>query len=141
MQRPSVVTSMYWPSAWPVDIGSVVDVEDGDRSGVVVDAVDDAVGAASGPLAAGQKSEEGFAYAVGVDGQGLLAELQHGGGDRFGQSVGDGPPSGGQETEVVALRRLVLGAHPPVARRRARSARTVARSTPVSPSLSAARLS
>src|SRR5262249_58498849 len=122
MQRPSVVTSMYWPSAWPVDIGSVVDVEDGDRSGVVVDAVDDAVGAASGPVAAVQSSEEWFAYAVGVDGQGLLAELQHGGGDRFGQSVGDGPPSGGQGTEGGALRRLVPGGHPPAAARPAQAA-------------------
>lgn len=47
----------YARSAWSVDVGSVVDVEDGNGAGVVVDAVDDAVGAASGAVAAGQWSE------------------------------------------------------------------------------------
>jgi len=84
-------------------------------------------------VAAGQWSEERFADAMRVAGQCLVAELQHGGSDGFGQSVRDGPPGGGHEANVVALGRIVWCVHAPVARRRARSARTVARSTPVSP--------
>ena len=64
-----------------VDLRAVVDVEDVDGAIGLVDPVDDPVGAAAGSMTAGQGTEQRFANAVRVDGQGGLAEFQHRGGD------------------------------------------------------------
>ena len=64
-----------------VDLRAVVDVEDVDGAIGLVDPVDDPVGAAAGSMTAGQRTEQRFANAVRVDGQGGLAEFQHRGGD------------------------------------------------------------
>src|SRR5579859_560059 len=122
-----------------VDVAAVVDVEDVHGAGGLVDAVDDAVGSAAGTVAAGQGAEQRLANALGVDGECGVAEFQDGGGDGLGQPLGDGPARGGLEADVVAA--AGRGGHPPVARRLARSWRTVARSVPGSPRPSAARLS
>jgi len=100
-----------------VDLRTVDDVEDMHGAIGFVDPVDDPVGAAAGSVTARQRAEQGFADAVGVDRQGGFAEFQHGGSNRLGLPLRDGP---------VPL--LGLSAHVPVARRRARSCRTVARS-------------
>src|SRR3984893_10740589 len=136
--------SSRWPSAWSgvravVDLRAVVDVEDVDGAGVLLDPVDDPVGAAPGCVTASQRAEQRLTDAVRVDREGGLAELQHGSGDRLGKPLRDGPPRGWLEPDLVAL--LWLGAHAPVARRRARACRTVSRSAAGSPRPSAARLS
>src|SRR5262249_56717837 len=56
-----LIASLSIPLLWPVDVGSVVDIQNGGRSGMVVDAVNAAVGAAPRPLAAVQRSAVRFA--------------------------------------------------------------------------------
>src|ERR1700728_4830143 len=122
-----------------VDVGAVVDVENVDDAEGFVDAVHDPVGPAPGTMAAGQRSEQRLANAMRGGGQSGVTELQHSGGDGLRQPVGDRAAGCGLEADLVPG--CGLGFHAPVARRLARSWRTVARSAPGSPRPSAARLS
>jgi hypothetical protein len=119
-----------------VDVAAVVNVEDMDDAGRFVNAVHDPIGSAPGSVAAGQRAEQGLADAVRIDSKRGVTELQHGRGDGLGQPLGNGPPGGGLEADVVPLPQW--DGHLPVARRLARSWRTVARSAPGSPRPSAA---
>jgi len=65
----------------------MVDIEYVDGSGVVVDAVDDSVGASSRAVAAGKGSKQGLVHVVGVDGECVFTEFEYGCGDGFGESV------------------------------------------------------
>src|SRR6266487_1196847 len=121
------------------DVSAVIDVEDVHGAGAFVDPVDDPVGAPAGAVAAGEGPEERLADAVRADRERGIAELEYRGCHGFGQPRYDRAPGGGLEPDVVPLGRL--RGHVPVARRLARSWRTVARSAPGSPRPSAARLS
>ena len=61
----------------------MVDVEDVDGTGVLVDPVDDPIGAAPGSVTACEGAEQRFADAVRVDREGGFTEFQHGGGHCF----------------------------------------------------------
>src|SRR5260370_27831461 len=128
-----------WRVGAAVDVGAVVDVEDVHGAGVFVDAVDEPVGSAPGAVAAGEGGEQRLADTVWADSERGVAEFEDGCGDSLGQPVGDRPSGGRLEADVVAPGGF--GRHAPVARRLARSWRTVARSAPGSPRPSAARLS
>ena len=86
-----------------VDVAAVVNVEEMDDGGGFVDAVYDPVGSAPGFVAAGQRAEQRLADAVRIDGERGVAEFQDGCGDGLGQPLGDGPPGGGLEADVVPL--------------------------------------
>jgi hypothetical protein len=86
----------------------------------------------------GQRTEQRLADALRIHGDRGIAELKDRG-DGLGQPLGDSPPRGGLETDLVPLPRR--DARLPVAQRRARSWRMVAMSAPCSPQPSAARLS
>src|SRR5215510_5772525 len=122
-----------------VDLGAVVTVEYVDDAAVLVDPVDDAIGAAPGTVTTGQRPEQRLADPVRILCECGVAELQHGGGNGFRKPLGDRPPCGSLEPDFVPLRRV--GRHVPVTRRRAKSWRTVAMSAPGSPRPSSARLS
>src|SRR5271166_5185217 len=122
-----------------VGVAAVANVEDMDDVGGFVDAVHDPVSSAPGAVAAGQRAEQWLAAAVRIDGKRGVAEFEYGCGNGLGQPLGDGPPGCGLEADVVPL--LRRDGHLPVARRLARSWRTVARSAPGSPRPSAVRLS
>src|SRR5215510_4824323 len=122
-----------------VDLGTVVNVEDMDHAAVLVDPVDDAIGAAPGTVATGERPEQRLANPVTIVRERGIAELQHGGSNGFRKPLGNRSPGGSLEPDLVPLRRF--GRHVPVTRRRARSWRTVAMSAPGSPRPSAARLS
>ncbi len=117
----------------------MIDVEDMDSVAVLVDPVDDAVSAAACTLASGEWPEQRLADPVRVYRQRGVAELQHSGGNRFRERLGDRRSRGRLEPDFVPLRSF--GRHEPVMRRRARSRRTVLMSAPGSPRPSAARLS
>jgi hypothetical protein len=122
-----------------VDLRAVIDVENMNSAIVLVDPVNDAIGAAPGAVTTGQRPEQRLAGPVRVNRKRSLAELQHRGGNALRKPLGDRSPCSGLEPDLVPLPRP--GRHLPVARRRARSWRTVAISAPGSPRSSAARLS
>src|SRR5215472_17402392 len=122
-----------------VDLGAVINVEYVDDAAVLLDPVDDAIGAAPGTVTTGQRPEQRLADPMRIHSECSVAELQHGGGNGFRKPLGDRPPCGGLEPYFVPLRRF--GCHVPVTRRRAKSWRTVAISAPGSPRPSSARLS
>ena len=122
-----------------VNVQAVVNVKDVDNSAGLVDPVDDAISAAPGAVAASERPEQRLADPVRVACKPGIAKLQHSGSNGFRKPVGDRSPRGRLEPDLVPLRRF--GRHAPVARRRARSWRTVAMSTPGSPLPRAARLS
>src|SRR5215467_11326522 len=122
-----------------VDLRAVVYIEDVDHVAVLVDPVDDAIGAAPGSVAASERPEQLLADTVRILCECGVAELQHGGGNGFRKPLGDRPPCGRLEPDLVSLPRF--GRHVPVTRRRARSWRMVAMSAPGSPRPRAARLS
>lgn len=84
-----------------IDVGAVVDVEDLHTASVLVDAVDDAVGAPTSTVAAGQRAGQRLSDSLRVGGERSIAELHNGGGDGFGQPVGDRAPSGWLEPDVI----------------------------------------
>src|SRR5580658_1262192 len=86
LEQPALVRAVY--------LCAVVDVEDVDGLGVLLDPVDDPVGAAPGSVTASQRPEQRFTDAVRVDCEGGLAEFQHSGGDRLGKPLRDGPLGG-----------------------------------------------
>jgi hypothetical protein len=61
-------------------------------SSVLIDAVNEPVGAAPGAMTARERAEQRLADTAGVDGQRGFAELQHGGRDSFGQPPRDRLP-------------------------------------------------
>src|SRR5271169_1642687 len=154
--RPAAPAQPAWKARWPdsvtapsglresplraaVDLRAVVNIEDVDNAAGLVDPVDDAIGAAPSTVTTGERPEQRPADPVRVDRKRGIAELKHGCGDGFRKPLGDRPPCGRLETDLVPLRGF--GRHAPVTRRRARSWRTVAMSAPGSPRPRAARLS
>jgi hypothetical protein len=122
-----------------VDLRTMIDVENVDDMVALVDPVDDAIGAASGTMTTCQRPEQRLADPVRVDSKCSLAELQHRSGNALRKPLGDGSPCSLLEPDLVSLPRSCR--HLPVARRRARSWRTVAMSAPGSPRSRAVRLS
>lgn len=84
-----------------VDLGSVVDVEDVHGVRVFLDAVDDPVRSPAGSVAAGQGPEQRFAYAVRVDRECGIAELQDRRGHRFRETVRDRAPRRGLKPDLI----------------------------------------
>jgi hypothetical protein len=84
-----------------VDLSAVVDVEDMDGAGVLLDPVDDPVGAAPGSVTARQRPEQRSSDTARVDGKSGLAEFEYGGGDRLGKPPRDGSPRGWLEPDLV----------------------------------------
>ena len=111
-----------------MDVRSMVDVKDDNDARGFVDAIDDPVSAPSRAEATGEWSEEGSPNALRVDSERCITKLQNRGRDRFRQSVRYRPAARWLESDLVALR--LPSTHPPVPRRRVRSARTVAMSEP-----------
>ena len=101
-----------------VDLRAVIDIEDVDDAAVLVDPVDDAIGAAPGPVTASEWPEQRLADPVRIDRKRGIAELQHGGGNGFRQSLGNRSPRGRLEPDLIPRR---FARHAPVTRRRARS--------------------
>lgn len=62
-----------------VDVGSVIDVENVYNSCLIIDAVDDPVGPASGVMTSGEWTKQRSADKVRAEGECSVAELQHGG--------------------------------------------------------------
>src|SRR5262249_31743682 len=122
-----------------VDLGAVVDVEYVDDAAVLVDPVDDAIGAAPGTVTTGQRPEQRLADPVRILCERGCAELQHGSRNGFGKPLSARRPCGGRKPYFVPWRRC--GRQGPVTRRRARPWRTVAMPAPGSPRPSPARLS
>jgi hypothetical protein len=131
----------YRRSGWRavVNLRAMVNVEHMNDVGILVDPVDDAVSTAPSPVATSKRTEQWLANAAGVNCERSIAEFQHSGCNRFREPLGYRSPRSRLKADLVPLRRL--GGHAPVARRRARSWRTVAMSAPGSPRPRAARLS
>jgi len=106
-----------------VDIRTLVNVEHLYGVGLLVDAADDPVGSPPRAVTASQRAEERPAYPAWAHGQSSFAELKNRRRHGLRQPFGDGTSRGSLEPYLVALT-----AHLPLRRRRARSARTVARS-------------
>ncbi len=121
-----------------VDLRAVIDIKNVNNTAALVDPVDDAVGAASGTMTTCQWPEEWLADPLGVDRKCGFAELQYRSGNALRKPLGNRSPCSRLEPDLVPLR---TARHLPVARRRARSWRTVAMSAPDSPRSRAARLS
>ena len=100
-----------------VNVAAMIDVEDMHDAGGFIDAVYDSVGAAPRTVTACERAEQRLADTLRIDSQCRIAKLQDRGGHRLGQTLGDSPPGGGLEADVVPLPRR--DGHRPVARRRA----------------------
>ena len=122
-----------------VDLRAVINIENVHNAAVLVDSVNDAVGAAPGAVTTRKRPEQRLAYLLRVHRERGITELQYRSGNGLREPLGDRSPCGRLEPDLVPLRRI--GGHAPVARRRARSWRTVAMSAPGSPLPKAARLS
>ena len=61
-----------------VDVAAMVNVEDLDDMGLVVDSVDDAVGSAARAVTACQRAEERLTYPAWPQGKRSIAELENG---------------------------------------------------------------
>ncbi len=98
-----------------VNLSAVVDVEDVDGAGVVLDPVDDPVGA-PGSVTAGEGTEQRCADPVRVDRRGGVAELQHGGGgpprEAAARSPAARPPGTGSDTAALGRCSRAGGAAP-----------------------------
>src|SRR6516162_8605078 len=89
-----------------VDLGAVVNVEDVDNAAVLVDPVDDAITAAPGAMATGERSKQRLADPMRIGRKRGIAELQHGGGNGFRKPLGDRSPCGRLEPDLVPLPRF-----------------------------------
>ena len=74
-----------------VNLRAVADVEDVDNAAVLVDPVDDAIGASPGTMTASERPEQRLAHPMRVDRKRGIAELQRGGGNDFRKRLGDRP--------------------------------------------------
>jgi hypothetical protein len=81
----------------------VVNIEDVHNVVVLVDPVDDAVGAAPSAMTASERPEERLADPVRIDRKRGIAKFQHGGGNGFRKSLGNRSPGGRLETNLVPL--------------------------------------
>jgi hypothetical protein len=122
-----------------VDLRAVVDIKDVYLMAGFVDPVDDAIGAAAGAVTSGERPEQRLADAMRVDREGGIAKFEYSSGNALWEPLGDCSPRGRLEANLVSL--LRFDGQVPVARRRARSCRTVAMSAPGSPRSKAAKLS
>jgi hypothetical protein len=122
-RRPSPRPGSGSPLRPVVDLQTVIDVENVNN---VAGPVDDAIGAAPGPVTTCQWPEQRLAGPVRVDRKGALTELQDRSGNALRKPLGDCSPCRWLEPDLV--RRPGSCRHLPVARRRARSWRTVAMS-------------
>src|SRR5580704_9518504 len=122
-----------------VDLQAVVDIKDVYQLAGFIDPVDGPVGATAGTVTSGERPEQRLADAMRVDRERGVAKLEYRSGNAFREPLGDRSPCGRLEPDLVSLPRP--DGQAPVARRRARSWRTVAMSAPGSPRSSAARLS
>ena len=104
----------------PVGVAAVLDAEHDDFARFLADAVQDAIGAASGGPDPGEVVAQWLADPVGLAGQCGGEELDHCGGDGLWQLAGQGAPAGGVRTSsylspgVIAAaggRRLRRGCH------------------------------
>src|SRR5262249_14923134 len=135
-----IKTKTHDHSLWAVvDLRTMIDVENVDDVVALVDPVDDAIGAASGTMTTCQRPKERLADPLRVDRKCSLAELQYRSGNALRKPLGDRSPRSWLEPDLIPLPRSCRQL--PVARRRARSWRTVAMSAPGSPRSRAARLS
>ena len=134
--RPRTQGSLLWPV---VDLRAMIDVENVNDAAVLVDPVDDAIGAAPGPMTTGQRPDQRLADPVRVDRKCSLTEPQYRSGNGLRKPLGDRSPCSWLEPDVVPRPRSCR--HLPVARRLARSWRTVTVSAPGSPRSRAVRLS
>ena len=80
-----------------VDLRAVADVEDVDHAAVLVDPVDDAIGATPGAVTSGQRSKQRFADRVRIFRQGGRTELQRSRGHGLRQLLCDRAPRGSLE--------------------------------------------
>ena len=87
-----------------VDLRALVNIEDVHNVLVLVDSVDDAVGAAPSAMTASERPEERLADPVRVDRKRGIAEFKHGGRNGFRKSLGNRSPCGRLETDLVPLR-------------------------------------
>jgi hypothetical protein len=94
-----------------VDRRAVVDVENVDNAAVLVDPVDDAIGAAQGAVTTGERPEQRLADPLRVDRKRGIAELQYNGSSGFRKPLGNRSPCGWLEPDLVPPR---LGQSPPV---------------------------
>ena len=97
----------------------MIDVENVNDAAAFVNPVDDAIGAAPGPMTTGQWPEQRLTDPVGVDRKCSLAELQYCSGNTLRKPLGNRSPCSGLEPDLVLLPGSCR--HLPVARRRARS--------------------
>jgi hypothetical protein len=86
----------------------VVDVEYLDDASLLVDAVDDPVGAAPGTVASSQRAEQRLADPTRPQRQRCLTELENRRRHRFREPLGDSPARCGLEPDLVAI-----GVHAP----------------------------
>ena len=86
-----------------VDLRTVVNIEDMDNAAVLIDPVDDAIGAAQGGMTTGERPEQRLADPVRVDRKRGIAKLQHGGANGFREPLDDRSPRGRLETDFVPL--------------------------------------
>jgi hypothetical protein len=77
-----------------VDLQAVINIEYVHNAAVLVEPVDDAIGAAPSAVTTGERPEQRLTDPVRVDRKRGPAELQHGGGNRFRKPQGDPPPCG-----------------------------------------------
>jgi Protein of unknown function (DUF3024) len=118
-----------------VDPRAMINVGNVNDSAALVNPVHDPIGAATGTTTTCQRHEQRLANPVRIHRQPGLAELQHSSGNALRKPLGDRSPFGWLEPDLVPLPRY--SRHLPVARRRARSWRTVAMTAPGSPRSSA----
>jgi hypothetical protein len=76
-------------------------VEDVHNAAGLVDPIDDAVGAAPGAMTASERPEQRLADPARVVGQRGIAEVQDGGSNCFRKPLGDRPPRGSLEADLI----------------------------------------
>lgn len=86
----------------PIHLRPMINVEDVDGAGSLIDPIDDAVGTASGSVASGERAEQSLAHPVRIGGQRLIAELQGRSSNRFGQTLRDSSASRRKESHREA---------------------------------------
>jgi len=86
----------------------MINNEDVHNAAALIDAIDDAIGAAPSAMTTGQRSEQRRANSVRIACKRGIAELQHGSGNGFREPLGDRSPCRKLETDLVSLSRLSI---------------------------------